>query len=107
MNIKQLIREGEGFNLEFKENYFENIGKKSLSRNNLLFGLIQRMGLVEKVGSGIIRMKKAMKNYALKEPKFDIDENWFTIIFKRQKVVFRSSEKSSEKSFSIIKKINL
>ena len=64
----------------------KNLGKKSLSRNNLLFGLMQRMGLVEKVGSGIIRMRKAMKEYGLKPPGFDIDENWFTIIFKRPKI---------------------
>ncbi len=61
----------------------EDLGKRSLSRNNLLFGLMQRMGLVEKVGSGIIRMQNAMKNYALDEPRFDINDNWFTIIFDR------------------------
>ena len=62
----------------------EDLGKRSLSRNNLLFGLMQRMGLVEKVGSGIIRMQNAMKNYALDEPRFDINDNWFTIIFYRR-----------------------
>lgn len=41
----------------------KDLGKKSLSRNNLLFGLMQRMELVEKVGSGIVRMKNAMKEY--------------------------------------------
>ena len=30
----------------------KDLGKKSLSRNNLLFGLMQRMDLVEKSGSG-------------------------------------------------------
>ena len=61
----------------------EDLGKRSLSRNNLLFGLMQRMGLVEKVGSGIIRMQNAMKNYALDEPRFYRNDNWFTIIFDR------------------------
>ncbi len=63
----------------------KDLGKKSLSRNNLLFGLMQRMNLVEKVGSGIRRMKKAMEDYNLKGPKFRIDENWFVIIFRRKK----------------------
>ncbi len=64
----------------------KNLGKKSLSRNNLLFGLMQRMGLVEKVGSGITRMRNAMKVSGLKPLEFDIDENWFSIIFKRPQI---------------------
>ena len=60
-----------------------DLGKRNLSRNNLLFGLMQRMGLVEKVGSGIIRMKNAMQEWDLTEPIFDINDNWFTIIFNR------------------------
>ena len=62
----------------------KDLGRKSLSRNNLLFGLLQRVGLVEKVGSGIVRMKKAMENYGLEVPYFDITDDWFAIIFKRQ-----------------------
>jgi len=60
-----------------------DLGKKSLSRNKLLFGLMQRMNLVEKVGSGIKRMRESMKEYRLKEPKIETDENWFTITFER------------------------
>ena len=63
----------------------KDLGKKSLSRNNLLFGLMQRMNLVEKVGSGIRRMKKAMEDYNLRGPKFKINKNWFVIIFGRKK----------------------
>jgi ATP-dependent DNA helicase RecG len=61
----------------------EDLGKRSLSRNNLLFGLMQRMELVEKVGSGIVRMVRGMEKYGLKKPRFDINDNWFTIIFDR------------------------
>ena len=61
----------------------EDLGKRSLSRNNLLFGLMQRMELVEKVGSGIVRMERGMEKYGLKKPRFDINDNWFTIIFDR------------------------
>ena len=39
----------------------KDLGKKSLSRNNLLFGLMQRMNLVEKIGSGILRIKNSLK----------------------------------------------
>ncbi|MEA2035072.1 MAG: ATP-binding protein [Euryarchaeota archaeon] len=61
----------------------EDLGRKSLSRNSLLCGLMQRIELIEKVGSGIARMRNAMNDSGLNGPDFDINENWFTIIFKR------------------------
>lgn len=60
-----------------------DLGKKSLSRNKLLFGLLQRMNLVEKAGTGILRIKNAMKDYKLESPLIETDENWFTITFHR------------------------
>ena len=60
-----------------------DLGKKSITRNKLLFGLFQRMNLVEKAGTGIIRIKNAMKEYKLQSPQIETDENWFTITFKR------------------------
>ncbi len=76
----------------------QDLGKKSLSRNNLLFGLMQRMGLVEKVGSGIVRMRNEMRSYGLDEPRFEIEDDWFTIIFKRPRD--RWSERWSEKTLT-------
>ncbi len=61
----------------------EELGTKSLSRNNLLFGLLQRMRMVEKIGSGIRRMREQMKEYGLENPIIETNEHWFTIIFKR------------------------
>lgn len=52
-----------------------DLGKKSLPRNNLLFGLMQRMNLVEKAGTGIKRMQEAMESYKLELPKIEIDKN--------------------------------
>ncbi len=74
----------------------EEFGKKSLSRNPLLFGLMQRVNLGEMIGSGITRIRNSMKEYGL-EYKFDITENWFTIIFYRPKQAL-SSEKTMEKT---------
>ncbi len=42
------------------------------------------MNLVEKIGSGIIRMKEEMNAYELKPPSIEADENWFDIIFYRK-----------------------
>lgn len=52
---------------QIKNNEF---GTKSFSRNSLIFGLFQRMQLVEKVGTGIPRIKASMKSAGLFEPEF-------------------------------------
>jgi len=60
----------------------EDFGKRSLSRNSLVFGLFLRMDLAEKVGSGINRMKDEMLKANLPEPVFSL-EGFFTAIFYR------------------------
>ena len=60
----------------------QEFGTKSFSRNPLIFGLMQRIDLVEKVGSGIKRMRDAMKDANLVEPKFETG-GFFTVIFYR------------------------
>ena len=77
---------------------YADLGKKSMPRNFLLFGLMQRMGLVEKVGTGIMRMNHAMEEYKLEKPVIEADENWFTIIFNRRSEKW--SEKWSEKGLT-------
>jgi len=77
---------------------YADLGKKSMPRNFLLFGLMQRMGLVEKVGTGILRMNHAMKEYNLEKPVMEADENWFTIIFRRpelERASFEGREKTT------------
>ncbi|MCR5456125.1 MAG: putative DNA binding domain-containing protein [Bacteroidales bacterium] len=58
----------------------ENFGHKSLSRNPFIFKLFTRMQLVEKVGSGIPRMIRLMKDSGHKEPVFEKD-GIFSITF--------------------------
>lgn len=52
-----------------------------MPRNFSLFGLMQRMALVEKVGTGILRMNQAMDKYKLEKPIIVADENWFNNYF--------------------------
>jgi len=77
---------------------YEDLGRKSSSRNNLLFGVMQRMKLVEKIGSGIKRMRELMQEYGLKAPFIETDEHWFTITFKRKE------KKTTQKILELIKK---
>lgn len=57
-------------------------GTKSFSRNSLIFGLFQRINLVEKVGTGIQRIRSAMKSAELFEPEFKT-KGFFTVILYR------------------------
>jgi len=75
-----------------------------VSRNNLLFGVMQRMGLVERIGSGIGRMREQMKEYGLKEPEIEADENWFTIVFRRPKPSPAAAQKTTQKILDAIRK---
>jgi ATP-dependent DNA helicase RecG len=63
----------------------QEFGTKSFSRNPLIFGLMQRIELVEKVGSGIKRMRDAMKEANLEEPKFEMG-GFFTVVLYRPMV---------------------
>ena len=61
----------------------ELLGKKSIPRNSLLFSIFHRMDMVERLGSGIKRIKELCRDYGLQEPEIEIEEGWFTVIFKR------------------------
>ena len=61
----------------------KDLYEKSIPRNPLLFDLMQRMELAEKAGSGLIRMRKAMRAYKLSVPRIKADKHWFSIYFIR------------------------
>ena len=56
--------------------------QKTSRGTHLFFGLMHRIDLVEKVGSGIKRMRDAMKEANLIEPKFEMGD-FFTVVFYR------------------------
>ncbi|MFH1505886.1 MAG: ATP-binding protein, partial [archaeon] len=68
----------------------EDLYGKSISRNPLLFGLLQRMELVEKAGSGLLRIRDEMNKYGLDGPLILADKNFFTIRFERPDLQDRS-----------------
>lgn len=59
------------------------LGKKSFPRNQLLMDLLLRAGYVENVGSGISRMKDAMREYDL-SLGFEVTDVFFNVVFKRR-----------------------
>lgn len=62
-----------------------------MSRNPLIFGLFTRMHVVEKVGSGIPRMRRLMKDAGLPEPKFD-SHGFFTVTFMKRAKTNRAND---------------
>jgi ATP-dependent DNA helicase RecG len=78
--------------LLFDKKYF---GKISLPRNPLLFDLFHRLGLIEKVGSGISRIKNACKNSKIKV-EFDTGK-FFIVTFYRNKATQKTTQKTTQK----------
>lgn len=60
----------------------DEFGFKSHSRNPLIFGLFERIDMVEQVGSGISRIRSAVENVGLPSPDFKT-EGLFTVVFHR------------------------
>jgi len=43
-------------------------------------------------------MREQMKEYGLKEPEIEADENWFTIVFRRPKPSPAAAQKTTQKT---------
>ena len=59
-----------------------DFGKSSVRRNPIIADLFHRMGKVERMGSGIERMRDLMRKAGLKEPVFEMDA-FFRVTFYR------------------------
>jgi ATP-dependent DNA helicase RecG len=61
----------------------ETLGTRSIPRNPLLFGMMQRMNLVEKVGSGLKRIHDMCRDYPCKQPLIEADQDWYCFTLQR------------------------
>jgi ATP-dependent DNA helicase RecG len=79
--------------------HLEDLGKRSIPRNPLLFGTLFRMRLVEHVSSGIKRIRDALTAENHPVPLIEADERWFSVTFRRKEATSeKTSEKGSQKS---------
>jgi len=87
----------------------KDFGKRSHSRNPLIFGLFARMRMVEQIGSGIGRIKDLMKDEGLPPPEFSY-KGMFTVLLRRpfdfEKWVNKWVNKLSNNRVAIIKAIH-
>lgn len=60
----------------------DDFGRRTLARNPLIAALLNRAGYIEKLGTGIPRVRQNMAQAKLPEPRFDFD-NFFTVVLRR------------------------
>jgi len=60
----------------------KDLGRKSKRRNETIADLFSRLDFVERLGTGISKMRRWMKEYGLKMPKIETN-GFFTITFNR------------------------
>jgi len=84
-------------------------GKKSYSRNPLIFGLFEKMRMVEHVGSGITRMRELMDEVGLPQPVFQYT-GMFSVTFYRpvdfDKWIENWTEELTENRIAILKEMH-
>ncbi|WP_445720135.1 ATP-binding protein [Flavobacterium sp.] len=80
-------------------------GIRSASRNPLIFGLFERMRLVEQIGSGITRIRDVMNDEGLTPPEFNID-GMFTVTLRRPFDFEKWVDKLTENRINILKNIH-
>lgn len=73
----------------------EDLGKRTFRRNPNIADMFGKTELSEKMGSGIHRIIKSLKDAGLPEAVFEVDENWFTVTFSRH-------SKESKKNVNIV-----
>ena len=59
------------------------LGTKSIPRNPLLFGILHRMEAVERIGSGIRRIRDLCREHGVAEPVIDVSNHWVITTFPR------------------------
>ena len=60
-----------------------DLGLKSIPRNPLLFGILHRMEAVEKIGSGIRRIRDLCREHGVGEVLIEVSESWVSTTFPR------------------------
>lgn len=87
----------------------KDFGKRSHSRNPLIFGLFARMRMVEQIGSGIGRIKEVMQEQGLVVPQFSF-EGMFTVTLNRpfdfEKWVNKWANNLTDNRIAILKAIH-
>ena len=75
-----------------------DFGKSSVRRNPIIADLFHRMGKVERMGSGIERMRELMRDAGLKEPVFEMDAFFRVTFYRDPRYSLKADKESGEKT---------
>ncbi|AEA42074.1 ATP-binding protein [Fluviicola taffensis] len=62
----------------------DELGKRSAHRNPNIVDLFHRSNFIEKLGTGLLRIDSELEKAGLPKAEFEINDHWFSIVFKRQ-----------------------
>ncbi len=82
----------------------EDFGKVSRTRNQLVADLLLRAGYVEKMGTGILRIKEAMRKAGLPSPEFSFNGSFLVTLFDG-KVTNRVTNKVTNHQLVILEEV--
>src|SRR3989304_5254635 len=75
-----------------------DFGKSSVRRNPIIADLFHRMGKVERMGSGIERMRELMRDAGLKEPVFEMDAFFRVTFYRDPRYSLKADKEPAEKT---------
>lgn len=64
----------------------DDLRRRSVRRNPNIVNIFHRADYIEKLGTGLLRIDSELKKAGLPKIEFDVNEYWFEIIFRRQKI---------------------
>ena len=68
----------------------ENFGTISITRNSVLASMLYRIGYIEQMGTGIMRMRMAARESQIADPEFEFS-GLFTVSFKKNELAVKRS----------------
>ena len=81
----------------------KSFGTKSVVRNPVIASLLHRAGYIEKIGTGIMRIEKAVKEHGKGNVNFSFD-SFFTVSFSRVRTSQKTLTDTTQKTTREIKK---
>lgn len=71
----------------------DELRKRSVHRNPNIVNLLHRSNFIEKLGTGLLRIDSELEQAGQPKAELEINEHWFSIIFKRKPKTINLNEK--------------
>ena len=78
----------------------QDFGKKSVARNQIIASLLLRVNFIEKVGTGISRIRQAVSENGKSSVVFSYDDAFFTVTYTRNNETTQSTTQSTTQTLT-------